>query len=61
MDTIFKCEQCGEWVSGTEYKDGYSIVEQHYECPKCGFRRHWAYGNVMPEDSEYEESVTENE
>lgn len=55
MDTIFKCEQCGEEVEGIEYHDGYLTVEQHYECPHCGFRRHWAYGKIMPEDSEYTE------
>ncbi len=57
MNTKFKCEQCGELVEGTEYHDGYLIVEQHYECPHCGFRRHWAYGNIMPDDSEYEEKM----
>lgn len=55
MNTEFKCEQCGEMVSGTEYHEGYLTLEYHYECLHCGFRRHWAYGNVMPNDSEYEE------
>ncbi len=50
----FKCENCGEPVTGTEYNDECPVVKQHYECPKCGFRRHWAYGQVLPEDSEYE-------
>ncbi len=60
MNTKYKCERCGERVNGTEYKDGYLIIEQHYECSKCGFRRHWAYGNLVPDDSEYAENVTEN-
>lgn len=55
MNTIFKCEQCGKEVEGIEYKDGYLVIEQHYECPHCGYRRHWAYGNIMPDDSDYEE------
>lgn len=33
MNTIFKCEQCGADVDGIEYKDGYLVIEQHYECP----------------------------
>ncbi len=55
MNTIFKCEQCGAEVEGTEYHDGYLTIEQHYECPHCGYRRHWAYGNIMPDDSDYTE------
>lgn len=55
MKTKFYCEQCGAEVDGIEYRDVYLTIEQHYECPHCGFRRHWAYGNIMPEDSEYTE------
>ncbi len=55
MNTVFKCEQCGAGVDGIEYKDGYLVIEQHYECPHCGYRRHWAYGNIMPGDSDYTE------
>lgn len=55
MKTKFYCEQCGAEVDGTEYKEEIYVAEQHYECPHCGFRRHWAYGNLMPEDSEYTE------
>lgn len=55
MNEIFICEQCGEEVEGIEYHDGYLTIEQHYECPHCGFRRHWDYGRLMPDDSEYRE------
>lgn len=55
METEFVCVKCGENVMGIEYHDEYSMVEQHYECPYCGFRRHWAYGSVLPEDSDYED------
>lgn len=55
MKTVFICENCGNEVTGTEDHDGFMTVEQHYECSACGFRRHWAYGNLMPDDSEYEE------
>lgn len=59
MDAEFVCENCGNKVTGTEYREGYLTLEYHYECPKCGFRRHWAHGNIMPEDSEYEISAEE--
>lgn len=55
MKTEFYCEQCGAKVEGTEYHEEYLTIERHYECPHCGFRRHWVYGNIMPEDSEYRE------
>lgn len=55
METKFYCEQCGAEIDGTEYKEDIYVAERHYECPHCGFRRHWAYGNIMPEDSEYTE------
>lgn len=55
MNTVFMCEQCGTDVEGVEYKDGYLVIEQHYECSHCGYHRHWAYGNIMPDDSDYEE------
>ena len=55
METEFTCENCGNKVIGIEYHDGYLTTERHYECPKCGYRRHWAYGNIMPDDSDYEE------
>lgn len=60
METEFICENCGNKVMGIEYHDGYLTLEQHYECPKCGYRRHWAYGNIMPDDSDYEEVREEN-
>lgn len=56
MEAEFLCENCGNKVVGIEYHDGYLTIEQHYECPKCGYRRHWAYGNIMPDDSDYEEN-----
>lgn len=57
METEFVCENCGNEVIGTTYyEECYFTVEKHYECPKCGFRRHWAYGNTLPEDSEYKEN-----
>lgn len=43
MNTTFKCEQCGEEVEGTEY---YNIIAS-YECPYCGYCKHWTYGNIM--------------
>lgn len=55
MKTEFTCENCGNKVMGIEYHDEYSMVEQHYECSKCGYRRHWAYGNILPNDSDYKE------
>lgn len=59
MTTVFICEQCGKEVTGTEYRDGYLLFEQHYECPNCGYRRHWAYGHRMPDDSDYKKDSTE--
>lgn len=31
------------------------MVERHYECPHCGFRRHWIYENIKPGNLGYEE------
>lgn len=59
MNTTFICEQCGEEVEGTEFREEYLTLEQHYECPHCGYRRHWAYGNIMPDDSDYDEKVAD--
>lgn len=47
METDFKCEQCGEMAKGIEYHDGYLTIEQHYQRPNCGYRRHWAYGRCL--------------
>lgn len=57
MKIEFVCENCGNKVIGTAYyEECYFSVEKHYECPKCGFCRHWAYGNILPGDSEYKEN-----
>lgn len=56
MKYIRNCENCGEQVESEEcYHDNAFMLEQHYECKNCGFRRHWVCGQVMPEDSEYKE------
>ena len=50
-----KCAGCGNYVDCEEDTlNGAILLEQHYECPNCGFERHWAYGHLMPDDSEYE-------
>ena len=56
MKYIRNCENCGEQVESEEYyHDNAFMLEQHYECQNCGFRRHWAYGYITPEDSDYRE------
>ena len=51
-----KCERCGANVTCDEdMHNEVLILERHYECSACGFIRHWGYGAVMPDDSEYEQ------
>ena len=51
------CDNCKNEVEGVQYNEGsWGTVEEHYDCPHCGFRRHWAYGHYMPEDSNYIEA-----
>lgn len=52
-----KCKNCGKETQSTEYynEQGW-MLEQHYECKNCGFKRHWVCGQVMIEDSEYKEN-----
>ena len=49
---------CRKKVEGIECKYRHTTIERHYICPYCGYHRHWAYGSIMPDDSEYDE-VTE--
>lgn len=58
---LLTCERCKNKVEGVEYSEGsWGTVEEHYECPHCGLRRHWAYGHYMPEDTYFAEAeVTE--
>lgn len=56
-NAVILCGQCGEEVKGTEYKEGGMTIEEHYECPHCGYRRHWAYGCILQGDSDYEEGT----
>ena len=57
MEVVMKCENCGsDVVCDEDTLDGHILLEQHYECDKCGFRRHWAYGYITPDDSEFEEN-----
>lgn len=51
------CDNCKNPVEGIQYNEGsWGVVEEHYDCTYCGFRRHWAYGRCMPEDSEFAET-----
>lgn len=53
---ILICEKCKNKVEGVQYNEGsYGVIEEHYECPYCGLRRHWAYGHYMPDDSYFAE------
>lgn len=53
MEEIFICAKCGKEVKGIRYKDDYYVIEEHYDCPYCGYRSHWAYGELLPNDSDY--------
>lgn len=57
MEKIIPCEECGHLVKSNEYYQEHELIEEHYECPKCGFRRHWSYGHLLPEDSEFKLSA----
>lgn len=48
MKVDFICENCGNRVTGVaNFIEYYFTIEKHYECQKCGFRRHWAYVSIM--------------
>ena len=49
------CENCGEKVNSEEFYENGFLVEKHYKCRKCGFRRDWAYGYITQDDSEFAE------
>lgn len=61
MKTQTLCINCGAEVTAEEYFEGICRVEVHYECEACGFRRHMAYGEFLPEDSDsnYAEEMRE--
>lgn len=57
MKIVRCCENCGNVVECKEdWHNNSVLLEQHYECQHCKFKRHYAYGNLMPEDSEYKDS-----
>lgn len=47
------CEKCGAVVTVDRYYNEAVLEEEKYICDTCGFSRHYAYGELQPDDSEY--------
>lgn len=59
MEKETKCYKCKETVTETYYMEDYYLVEEHFDCPYCGYRYHWAYGYLCSESTDYVQEDTQ--
>ena len=49
---IEECPKCGSQLKIKRWREDEWIVEEYKECPQCGWKQHWAYGQVIEEEDD---------
>lgn len=60
MIDIITCPECGKIINNEYYTDEVGIVEEHINCPYCGYHYNWAYGSDLDPIDE-DDNIAQND